>query len=132
MSRSGSASGKVFWVTPAFGVLMGVVYFIAAAISGHPLLGLALFGLMAVFSAAVVLVSRRSETVRGLLDRRDERMVGIDLKATAAAGLAVILGVIGGAVVELARGHSGTPYTWLAALAAVAYVGAVVVQRVRS
>jgi hypothetical protein len=131
MSRSGSASGRTFWVTPAFGVLMGIVYFVAAAVSGHPVLGLALFGLMVVFSAAVVLASRRSETVRGLLDRRDERMVGIDLRATAAAGLAVILAVIAGAVVELARGHSGTPYIWLGALGGVVYVGAVVVLRVR-
>jgi hypothetical protein len=79
----------------------------------------------------VVLVSRRSETVRGLLDRKDERLVVIDLRATAAAGLALILAVIAGAVVELARGHSGTPYIWLGGLAGIVYVGAVLVQRVR-
>jgi hypothetical protein len=84
-----------------------------------------------VFAAAVVFASWRSETVRGLLDRRDERIVGIDLRATAAAGTAIILAVIVGAVVELGRGHSGAPYTWLAAVGGVAYLAAVVVQRMR-
>jgi hypothetical protein len=130
MSGSGKHSA-VFWATPAVGVLAGVAYFVAAAASGHPGLGVALLGIMLAFTAAVLLASRRSETVRGLLDRRDERIVRIDLVATAASGLAVILVVIGGAVVELARGHSGQPYTWLAVVAGLVYVGAVVVQRVR-
>jgi hypothetical protein len=130
MSKSARA-GLVFWATPAFGVVGGLAYLIAASISGHPGLGVALLALMVAFSAAVVLVSRRSETVRGLLDRRDERIAGIDLRATAAAGLALILAVLAGAVVELARGYSGAPYTWLAVVAAAVYLGAVVVQRVR-
>jgi hypothetical protein len=130
MSRSARAR-LVFWSTPAAGAAMGVVYLIAAWTSGHPALGVALLSIMLVFSAALVLVSRRSETVRGLLDRRDERMVGIDLRATAFAGVVLILAVVGGAVVELARGHSGAPYTWLGALAGLAYVGAVAVQRSR-
>jgi hypothetical protein len=70
--------------------------------------------------------------VRGLLDRRDERIVTIDLRATAASGLAVILAVIVGAVVELARGHSGVPYVWLAAIGGVVYLAAIVVQRIRA
>jgi hypothetical protein len=130
MSKSARAR-LTFWATPAVGVVGGLAYLLAASISGHPWLGVELLALMVAFSAAVVLASRRSETVRGLLDRRDERIVSIDLRATAAAGLALILAVLGGAVVELARGHSGAPYTWLAALAGVVYLGAVVMLRAR-
>lgn len=129
---SKSAKGRlVFWATPAFCVVMGLVYLIAASISGQPYLGVMLLIFMVVFAALVVFASWRSETVRGLLDRRDERIVGIDLRATAAAGTAIILAVIVGAVVELGRGHSGAPYTWLAAVGGVAYLAAVVVQRMR-
>ena len=129
-----SGSGKrnpAFWATPAVGVLAGIAYFVAAAISGHPGMGAVLLGIMLAFTAVILVASRRSETVRGLLDRRDERIVRIDLVATAASGVAVILAVLGGAVVELARGHSGQPYVWLATVAGLVYLGAAVVQRVR-
>ncbi len=130
MSSSGKHS-TAFWATPAVGLLAGVAYFVAATVSGHPALGGVLFGIMLAFTVAILLASRRSETVRGLLDRRDERIVRIDLVATAAAGVVVILAVLAGAVVELARGHSGQPYIWLGVVAGLVYVGAVVVQRVR-
>jgi hypothetical protein len=130
MSGSGKRSA-VFWATPAVAVLGGIAYLVAAWISGRPALGAVLLGIMLAFAAALVLASRRSETVRGLLDRRDERIVRIDLVATATAGVAVILAVIAGAVVELTRGHSGAPYTWLAATGGLVYLGTVVVQRVR-
>jgi hypothetical protein len=131
MSKSARAR-LVYWSTPAVSLVFGVVYLAAAWASGRPLLGVAMLGIMVAFGGGMLLAARRSETVRGLLDRRDERIVSIDLRATAASGLAVILAVIGGAVVELARGHSGAPYTWLAAVAGVVYLAAVVVQRVRA
>jgi hypothetical protein len=121
----------VFWSTPAFSVVMGVVYLAASWHSGHPWLGVGMLAIMLGFGGGLVVAAQRSETVRGLLDRRDERIVDIDLRATAAAGLAVILAVIAGAVVELARGHTGQPYIWLGAIAGVVYLGAVVVQRIR-
>jgi hypothetical protein len=130
MSRS-DGNRMAHWSVPALGVAGGIAYLVAAWISGKPGLGLALLAIMVAFSAAVVILGRRSETVRGLLDRRDERIVNIDLRATAASGTAVILAVVVGAVVELGRGHSGAPYTWLAAVAGLVYLGAVVVQRIR-
>jgi presenilin-like A22 family membrane protease len=39
--------------------------------------------------------------------------------------------VLVAAFVELGRGHSGAPYTWLGAIAGGVYIVAVVVQRVR-
>lgn len=130
MSRSGKRTA-VFWLTPGIGVVAGLAYFLAAWLSGQPGLGVALLAIMLAFSAAMVLGSRRSETVRGLLDRRDERITRIDLVATATAGTALVIAVLIGAVIELGRGHSGAPYTWLAAVAGFVYIAAVVVQRVR-
>jgi hypothetical protein len=66
-----------------------------------------------------------SETLRGLTTNRDERFVQIDLKATALAGLALIIAVIVAWLVQVAQGHSGSPYDWLAAVAGVAYLLAV-------
>jgi len=138
MSRSDSPAkglgrkhGAVFWITPAVAVLGGVAYLVSSIVGGHPVLGVVLLLVMLAFAAILVLVAQRSETVRGLMDHRDERIAGIDLRATALTGVVLSFAVIGGAVVELERGHSGSPYTWLAAVGGVTYIASVVVQRVR-
>jgi hypothetical protein len=64
-------------------------------------------------------------------DGRDERFRQIDLAATAIAGLVVITAIIVAFIVEVARGHSGQPYTWFDAPAGLAYLAAVVALRVR-
>ncbi len=124
-------SRVVFWSTPAIGTACGVAYLVASWRGGHPWAGAAMLVFMVAVSAGAVLAARWSETVAGLMDRQDERLVGIDLHATAATGIVLVLAVIVGALVELARGRSGTPYTWLGALGGVAYVGAVLVGRRR-
>lgn len=53
-------------------------------------------------------------------DGRDERFRQIDIHAAAIAGLAVITAIIIGFLVELARGHDGSPYPWLGAIAGLA------------
>ena len=86
---------------------------------------------MAAFGA-LVLLGGRSETIRGLRgDGRDERFRQIDIHATAIAGLVVISAIIIAFVVEVARGHSGSPYAWLGAIAGLAYLAAVIVFRMR-
>jgi hypothetical protein len=74
----------------------------------------------------------RSETIRGLRgDGRDERFRQIDIEATAIAGIAVITAIIVAFVIELARGHDGSPYAWLGAIGGLTYLLAVVVLRLR-
>jgi hypothetical protein len=81
---------------------------------------------------ALLLFGGRSETIRGLRgDGRDERFRQIDIHATAIAGLAVIAAIIIAFVVQLARGHNGSPYAWLGAIGGVAYLVAIVVFRFR-
>jgi hypothetical protein len=120
-----------YWYTPAVGVLIGIVYLIGYSIGGKPGNGVIGLTIMVVFSGAVALVGRRSETVRGLLDRRDERITGIDLRATAFTGLAMIVAVLVGFVVDIARGNSGWPYDMIGAVGGLAYLVGVAILRVR-
>jgi hypothetical protein len=124
-------TSRAFWVTPATGVAIGLVYLIAFSIGGQPGDGLIGLGIMVAFSAAITILGRHSETVRGILDHRDERLAGIDLRATAVTAVVMILAVLAGFVVEVARGQDGMPFALIAAVGGVAYLGAVGYFRVR-
>jgi hypothetical protein len=117
------------WLTPVVGLVAGVLMLVASWAGGHPGTGVAMLGIMVVFSAAVWLASFRSETVRGVLDHGDERLAAMDLHATAFSGLVLIIAVIVGFLVSIAQGHDGSPYTWLAASAGIAYIVALVALR---
>lgn len=120
------------WFVPAFSLALGAIMLAALWIGGHPGGGLGALGVMTALGL-VFLLGGRSETIRGLRgDGRDERFAMIDLQATAIAGFAVILAVIIAYLVEVARGHNGNPYTWLGAVAGLAYAIAVAVLRWRS
>jgi prepilin signal peptidase PulO-like enzyme (type II secretory pathway) len=117
--------------TPLVSVAIGIAYLVAGWAGGNLEFGLFGLALMTGLAVVLVLVRRRSETVKGLLDRRDERINTIDLRATAFAGVLLIVTVVGGFVVEIARGQDGAPFYWLGAIAGVAYIGAVIVLRLR-
>jgi hypothetical protein len=108
-----------------------VVYFVAGWVGDDR--DFAVFGLilMVAVAAGILLLTRYSETVAGLLDRRDERINRIDAEATTIAGMAVILAVIVGFVVEIAQGQDGSPYSMLGAIGGVAYLAALVFLRFR-
>jgi hypothetical protein len=119
------------WFLPLFSVALGLLLLAAQWVGGNPGSGLVSLGIMTAFGA-LVLLGGRSETIRGLRgDGRDERFRQIDIHATAIAGLAVIIAIIVAFVVELARGHDGSPYGWLGAIAGVSYLVAVIVLRIR-
>jgi drug/metabolite transporter (DMT)-like permease len=119
------------WYLPAFAVVLGLMMFGAQAIGGHLGDGLVSLGIMVAFGAAL-LFGGRSETIRGLRgDGPDERFHQIDIHATATAGVAVIVAIIVAFLVEMARGHNGEPFDWLAAIGGVSYMAAVIVMRIR-
>lgn len=91
------------------------------------------FGLLVMLGVAVLFVlgSRRSETLAGLRDRRDERINYHDAMASLAAGMTVLLAVLVMFMVEIAQGKDGSPYAALGALGGVAYVVALVYLRYR-
>ena len=126
-----SRTKRSYWATVAVAVGIGLVYLTAFAAGGQPLLGLAALGIMVAFSGVLMLAGRRSETVRGLLDHRDERISAIDLRATAVTALAMIAAVLAGFVVSIARGGSGWPYDMIGFVGGLAYVAAVIFFRAR-
>jgi hypothetical protein len=120
------------WWMPLFALALGGAMFGAYAIGGDPGEGVFAFGVMAVL-AAVFLFGGRSETLSGLGGPgRDERWEAIDLKASAFAGLVLITTVIGAFIYEIADGQDGRPYSALGAIAGVAYIVGVAIQRWRS
>ena len=122
---------KSKWFVPAFCVVLGFVVFVAQWIGGDPRSGLVSLAILAGFGL-LILLGGRSETVRGLRgDGRDERFRRIDIHATALAGLAMIVAVIVGFLIELARGHNGDPYGWLGAIGGITYIAAIIVFRIR-
>ena len=120
-----------FWVTPGVALTIGVGYLVAASAGGHPGQGVFMLAVMVLAAVGSVFFARHSETVRGLMDHGDERLATIDLTATAAAGLAMIVADLIAFVADLARGGDGMPYGWLGAVAGVSYIVAVVVLRLR-
>jgi|RhiMethySRZTD1v2_1073278.scaffolds.fasta_scaffold412795_2 hypothetical protein len=119
------------WVVPGVAIAGGIAYLIAGIVGDD--LGFGIFGLVVMVTVTVVVVAMRgrSETLKGLLDRRDERIVQLDLKATAFAGNVLIGAVLIAFVVEIARGQDGSPYGMLGAIAGVAYLVSLIWLRVR-
>ena len=120
-----------FWLTPATSVVLGLA--MGAAAWADDQRGYAVFAvlLMTGIAVALVIAARRSETVGGLLDRRDERIASLDRDASLFAGMLVILAVIAAFIYELGTGGDTRPYAWLGALAGVGYVAALIVLRLR-
>jgi peptidoglycan biosynthesis protein MviN/MurJ (putative lipid II flippase) len=124
-------TSRKYLATPIFATTMGVVYLVALSIAGDPVYGVLALAVMVAFSGALLLARRRSETVKGLLDHRDERISSIDLRATAFTALAMIVVVLVAFVVQIARGQSGWPYSMIGFVGGVSYVGAVIYLRIR-
>jgi hypothetical protein len=119
------------WTLPLFSLALGCAMLAALWIGDSLRAGLAALAVMAIVGIAFLL-GGRSETIRGLRgDGRDERFAQIDLEATAVAGIAVIVAIIVAFLVEVARGHDGSPFDWLGAIGGLAYVLAIAVLRLR-
>jgi hypothetical protein len=119
------------WFLPLFAVALGAIVFVAQWVGGNPHSGLVSFAILAA-AGVLILLGGRSETIRGLRgDGSDERFRRIDIHATALAGLAVITAIIIAFLVELARGHNGSPYSWLGAIGGLTYIAAIIIFRIR-
>ena len=113
------------WFLPLFALGLGVVVLAASWVGGSLSSGLISLAIIAGFGLFILLAGR-SETIRGLRgDGRDERFAQIDLQATAVTGLALVVTLIVAWLVEIAQGHSGSPFTWLCAIGGFSYLLAV-------
>jgi hypothetical protein len=95
--------------------------------------GFAVFALVLMTALAIVLVvaASYSETVGHLLDRRDERITGLDRDASLFSGMVLLVAVLGGFIGDLATGGDGQPYSWMGAVAGVSYLAALITLRLR-
>ena len=120
------------WVAPAFGGFLGVLLFAASAIGGQPGLGVAMFAVMAVYSAILLAFGGRSETI-GVLSGRpvDERLAPFGIHATAVAGIVALLVAIGGFLWSIAHGESGNDFALVAASGGLGYLAAILWFRLR-
>jgi len=113
------------WFMLALCVALGGVVLLASWLGGSLASGLIGLAVLTGFGLFISLASG-SETIRGLRgDGRDERFALMDLRATAIVGQVLIIAVIVGFLVEIARGHNGNPYGWLGALGGLSYALAV-------
>ena len=113
------------WGTPAFGLVLGVLFFAASAMGGQPTVGLGMFAVMALWSAFLVVFGGRSETVGALAGRPlDERLASFDILATAIAGTVALLAAIIGFLWATARGENGNDFAVVAAAGGIAYLAA--------
>jgi sterol desaturase/sphingolipid hydroxylase (fatty acid hydroxylase superfamily) len=120
------------WWMPLFSLLLGGLVFAAMAIGGSPGDGVKGLAVMTAV-AAVFWFGGRSDTVRGLGGPgRDERWSMIDLRATAFAGVVVLLALTGAWLWELAQGDDGSPYGQVMAVGGLSYIAAVAFLRSRS
>jgi hypothetical protein len=112
------------WFLPAVAVFFGFVTWGSMWAGGRPYDG-AIAALVLFALAAALLFGGRSETIRGFRgDGRDERFKMLDISATAFAGNATILVILGCVFWEYGHGRDGTPYSDLAAVAGVSYLAA--------
>ncbi len=120
------------WFLPVVALALGAAMLAAMWVGGNLREGIYSFAIMAAL-ALLFLLGGRSETIRGLRgDGRDERFASLDMRATAFAGNVLIAAVIIAFLVEMARGEDGKPYSWLGAIAGVAYLAALAFLRWRS
>lgn len=116
---------------PAFSWSLGIAVAVAFLLGGRPVDAAIVAALFFAIGTGL-LVGGRSETVRVVRgDLSDERWQMHDLRATALAGLLLISVVIGAWLVEIARGHDGSPYWQLGAIGGLGYLAAIVVLRLR-
>jgi Na+/H+ antiporter NhaD/arsenite permease-like protein len=121
------------WLVPGFAVAMGLVFLAVQWANDDPGGGLVSLAIMVGFAAALVAFSSRSAVFEVMRNpQADERSSMLDLRATAFAGLVVILALIVAFVWDLAHGYDPSPYSQLGALAGAAYLVALIALQRRS
>ena len=113
------------WLLPLFSLGLGIVVFVVSWVGGQFGAGLGSLAILAAFGLLILLLTGRSEIVRGLTVGRDERFAQIDQRATAVAGLVVLVTLIVAWLVATAQGQNGHPYDWLLAISGLSYLLAI-------
>ncbi len=122
------------WVVPALGFVLGLL-FAAAEMGRHATLlqaGVA-FVVVAGYAIALRMLQSRSDMASLLSGLpRDERWESINLRALSLAAQVVAVALVGAFLATQFGGGDATPYAWVGALFAAAYLGGLVWYRSRS
>jgi Na+/melibiose symporter-like transporter len=115
------------FVTPILGIAFGLLFFVIYAVHDDWTSAVISFVIMAVYSAVLLTLGRRSETI-GLLggDVPDERGRANSMRSLAFTGEVLILVIIAMFIWELANGRDGSPWAALGAIAGVTFGAATV------
>lgn len=123
MSTSERRKPRVNWFAVVVAVAIGVVYLVVGVAKVSVVAGLAGFAVMIGLAGVLAFLSRRSDTVALLGDDvHDERHVHIHQRAALYTLNILAAVLVGGFVVDVARGGDGSPYIWLAAFSGVTYI----------
>jgi hypothetical protein len=127
-------TGMSKWVVPAVGFVLGLL--IAAAELGRqasPAQAGVAFAIVAGYAIVLRVLQSRSD-VASLLSGlpRDERWESINVRALSLAAQLIAVVLVGAFLVARFGGADATPYAWLGAVFAVAYLGGLVWYRSRS
>jgi hypothetical protein len=117
----------------ALSIILGLVMFGVSINNGEPWLGAGFLIVTWGFAAFLYFGSRISDTIALISDDiQDERHVHIHQKAALYTLYTLAAVIVAVAVVDIARGGAGSPYTWLAAVGGVTYLALLVVFSRRS
>lgn len=108
------------------GVVGGFVFLVLGLAQDEPVSGLISMAIVYGFVALWVIGARHSDTIALMSDDiHDERHVHIHRRAALITVNVLALALVAAAIVDFASGGSGTPYTWLIAIAGATYFGVV-------
>src|SRR5215470_7507045 len=82
------------WFLPLVSLALGGVVLLVSWLGGQLSAGVYGLVILAAFGLVLLLLTGRSETIRGLTVGRDERFAQLDLRATAVAGFVLTITVI--------------------------------------
>lgn len=122
------------WVVPIFGFVLGLL-FAAAELGRQASLGQAVVAFVVVAGYAIALRALQSRSdMASLLSGlpRDERWASINLRALSLAAQVVAVVLVGAFLVVQFGGGDPTPYAWVGAVFALAYLGGLAWYRSRS
>ncbi len=122
------------WLVPALGLVLGLLS--AAALLGRdasPAQAAVAFAIVAVYAVGLGLLQPRSETASLLSGMPvDERWAWINLHALSLAAQVVAAVLVAAFLITEFGGGDATPYAWVGAVVAAAYLGGILWYRWRT
>lgn len=126
-----TTSSRTSWVVPATAVALGAVMFVGFAANDDLRSGVASSAVMLGY-AVLLAVGGRSQYLRLLRgEHDDERLAAVNGRALAVTGAVLVWAVVLGLLQALLRGVDPHPFSLLASIGGVVYLGSLALLRWR-